>query len=44
MELIDLIQTKSYELFKRYGVRSVTMDEIAIQCGMSKKTIYQLFC
>ena len=43
MELIDLIQTKSYELFKRYGVRSVTMDEIAIQCGMSKKTIYQLF-
>lgn len=34
---------KSYELFKRYGIRSVTMDEIAVQCGMSKKTIYQAF-
>lgn len=43
MELIDVVKTKSFELFKRYGIRSVTMDEIAVQCGMSKKTIYQLF-
>lgn len=34
---------KSFELFKRYGIRSVTMDEIAVQCGMSKKTVYQVF-
>ncbi len=43
MELIDIVKTKSFELFKRYGLRSVTMDEIAVQCGMSKKTIYQVF-
>ncbi len=38
-----MILTKSYELFKRYGIRSVTMDEIAVQCGVSKKTVYQAF-
>lgn len=27
----------------RYGIRSVTMDEVASQCGISKKTIYQFF-
>lgn len=27
----------------RYGIRSVTMDEIAGQLGISKKTIYQFF-
>lgn len=27
----------------RYGIRSVTMDEIAGQLGISKKTIYQYF-
>lgn len=26
-----------------YGIRSVTMDEIAVQSGMSKKTIYQFY-
>lgn len=31
------------ELFMRYGVRSVTMDELAQQMGISKKTIYQSF-
>lgn len=29
------------ELFMRYGIKSLTMDEIARQLGMSKKTIYQ---
>jgi AcrR family transcriptional regulator len=43
MELTDTVMAKSYELFKRYGIRSVTMDEIAVQCGMSKKTVYQTF-
>lgn len=31
------------EQFKRYGLRSVTMDDIARQAGISKKTIYQEF-
>jgi AcrR family transcriptional regulator len=31
------------EQFKRYGLRSVTMDEIARLAGISKKTIYQEF-
>ena len=30
-------------LFGQYGLRSVTMDEIAVETGMSKKTIYQVF-
>lgn len=31
------------KLFNRYGVKSVTMDDIARHLGMSKKTIYQYF-
>jgi len=31
------------EQFMRFGVRSVTMDDIARQAGVSKKTIYQEF-
>lgn len=31
------------ELFMRYGVRSITMDEIARHLGISKKTLYQYF-
>ena len=27
----------------RYGIRSITMDEIAAQLGISKKTIYQFY-
>ncbi len=43
MEMKERIKTKANELFMRYGIRSVTMDEIATQLGISKKTIYQLF-
>lgn len=39
----DRIQQKARELFMRYGFRSVTMDEIAGQTGISKKTLYQFF-
>lgn len=31
------------ELFMKYGIRSVTMDDIARHLGISKKTIYQSF-
>lgn len=41
MSQLDNIIGKSAELFLRYGVKSLTMDEIAKQLGMSKKTIYQ---
>jgi AcrR family transcriptional regulator len=43
MELKSRIKEKADELFRRYGVKSVTMDEIASQLGVSKKTIYQSF-
>lgn len=31
------------ELFGKFGFRSISMDDIAHQLGMSKKTIYQYF-
>ena len=31
------------ELFFRYGIKSITMDDIAKHLGMSKKTIYNYF-
>jgi AcrR family transcriptional regulator len=34
------ILTKSAEMFLNLGVKSVTMDEIAAELGISKKTIY----
>lgn len=43
MDLKDRIQQKANDLFRRYGVKSITMDEIASQLGVSKKTIYHYF-
>ncbi|OLY91277.1 transcriptional regulator, TetR family [Cnuella takakiae] len=43
MEAKERILQKAHELFHRYGIRSVSMDEIASQMGMSKKTLYQHF-
>lgn len=43
MEARERILVKAHELFNRYGFRRVTMDEIALKTGMSKKTIYQSF-
>jgi AcrR family transcriptional regulator len=31
------------ELFKKYGLKSITMDDIAIEAGISKKTLYTFF-
>ena len=39
----DRIRQKADELFMRYGLRSVSMDDIANALGISKKTIYQFF-
>jgi AcrR family transcriptional regulator len=43
MENKDRILEKAHDLFMQYGIRSITMDEIAAQLGISKKTIYQFF-
>lgn len=46
---MEEVETKSKilkgasELFVRYGIRSVSMDNIANHLGISKKTIYQYF-
>lgn len=37
------IVIEARELFMRYGLKSVSMDDIASKLGMSKKTIYQHF-
>jgi AcrR family transcriptional regulator len=42
-EIKKKIVDSAFELFKKYGIRSVTMDDIARHLGMSKKTIYQSF-
>jgi TetR/AcrR family transcriptional regulator, cholesterol catabolism regulator len=43
MEQKDRIQQKAHDLFMQFGLRSVSMDDIAAALGMSKKTIYQFF-
>lgn len=40
MEEKEIIQ-KAGVLFMRYGIKSMTMDELARQMGVSKKTLYQ---
>jgi len=41
METKERILVKAHELFNKYGLRSVSMDDLASQLGMSKKTLYQ---
>ena len=43
MEIRNLIIAEAAELFKVYGIKSVTMDSIASHLGMSKRTIYEIF-
>lgn len=43
MEIKDRIIEHAEKLFMRYGVKSVTMDDIASDLAISKKTIYQYF-
>ncbi len=37
------ILNSSKDLFQKFGIRSITMDDIAHNLGISKKTIYQHF-
>ncbi len=41
-EKVERILSVSLQLFKKYGIRSISMDDIAKELGMSKKTIYQV--
>jgi TetR/AcrR family transcriptional regulator, cholesterol catabolism regulator len=43
MEIKDRIVEGASELFKIYGIKSVTMDSLATQLGISKRTIYEVF-
>ena len=43
MDIKQNVIRKSYDLYCRYGIKSVTMDDIAREMGMSKKTLYQYF-
>jgi AcrR family transcriptional regulator len=38
---LTLILEAASSLFRKLGIRSISMDEIAAELGMSKKTIYQ---
>jgi hypothetical protein len=39
-ELLNILQ-KVRILYRKYGIRSVTMDDVAHELGISKKTLYQ---
>lgn len=43
MDTKERIKESAHQMFMRYGIRSVSMDDIATQLGMSKKTIYQYY-
>ncbi len=43
MEKTQEITEKARKLFLEYGIRSVSMDDIAKELSISKKTLYQLF-
>lgn len=43
MEIRDRILTHATTLFLRNGIKSVSMDDIATELGMSKKTLYKTF-
>lgn len=49
MEVLERTETRerilhaAHELFYKYGIRSITMDDIAKHLSVSKKTIYRYF-
>lgn len=40
---LDRLMTKSEELFFKYGYNGVSVDQIAMEAGISKMTIYKYF-
>src|SRR6185437_15739193 len=43
MDQLTKILSASVELFRQYGFKTITMDDIARRGGISKKTLYQHF-
>jgi len=43
MEIRERIIEGAGQLFKMYGIKAVTMDSLASQIGISKRTIYEIF-
>ena len=43
MEIKDKILEVAFRLFLRRGIKSVSMDDIALELGASKKTIYKWY-
>ncbi len=37
------ILSRTLEIYMKYGIKSVTMDDVARELGISKKTLYQYF-
>lgn len=42
-DMKERIMSTNLELISRYGLRAVTMDDLARHLGLSKKTIYQYY-
>ncbi|MFZ1581723.1 MAG: TetR/AcrR family transcriptional regulator [Saprospiraceae bacterium] len=40
MNIKDTLLSSAFELFQKYGIKSVSMDDISKKLGISKKTIY----
>lgn len=40
---LNEIISEARQLFQRYGIKSITMEELSRQLGISKKTLYQHF-
>ena len=38
---LQRIYLKTFQLCKQFGIKGVTMDQVAQDCGMSKKTLYK---
>lgn len=43
MEVRDRIIEEATKQFFQYGIRNVTMDDIAVSLGISKRTVYEIF-
>ncbi|MCE5179841.1 MAG: TetR/AcrR family transcriptional regulator [Porphyromonadaceae bacterium] len=43
MEIKERIIAKAGDLFFQYGIKGVSMDELASSLGISKRTIYEIF-
>lgn len=43
-EELKAILIKVQELYRKYGIKSITMDDVARSLAISKKTLYQYVC